>query len=95
MYTHTHLTSQATPTPVRVLYVKRGTGPQKLIFMKHVQWVEYEPSRNALRVKLAGTKDNVVDEFIPDPRTDDPTIAKRIFYDIVRDVRSDGKLIEW
>jgi hypothetical protein len=87
-HTHTH---DARP---RFIYLpNHQTTKQKLICMRHVQWVEYDAHKNALRMKIVNQEE--VEEYAPDPKFEDPTIAKRMFYNMLRDARSEGKVIEW
>lgn len=80
-------------TAPRFMYVRKAVGAQRLIMMKHVEWIEYDPIKNALRMKMAYTPEP--DEYIPNPQVEDPSTAKRVFYDLLKDARSDGRVIEW
>ena len=60
---------------------------QKIIFLRHVQWMEV--NENILRIKM------IHDDQIQTLMHPDPSITKRVFYDVLKDVRaSDGKVFE-
>jgi hypothetical protein len=65
---------------------------QRIVSMQHAHWIEFDPKRNVLRIKMPDT-------FLPDEYTvdegQDPNLVKRTFYDILKDVRQNGKVVEW
>lgn len=68
------------------------TNVQRLIPLKHVQYIDYDPDHNELHVKLIGQQD--VDVYAPqDPL--DRSNTKRVFYDILKDARANSKVVEW
>jgi hypothetical protein len=71
---------------------KRPVFTQRLIAMKKAQWIEFDQKQNLIRVKMP-------DAFLPDEYTvdkgDDPSLVKRVFYDILKEARAEGKVIEW
>jgi hypothetical protein len=70
----------------RVLYLK---DPPKMIFLKHVQYVEFDASKNTTRLFIAHKPQPIE---IP---ARDPQSAKRLFYDILKDARADNVILEY
>lgn len=68
------------------------TYTQRIVPIRHVQWVEYQPEGNLLRVKLV---DGSHAEEYHAEKDDDPAVVKKVFYDILKEMRSNGKVIEW
>lgn len=73
----------------RVLYLK---DPPKIIFLKHVQYVEFDASKNVTRLMIANRPQPIEIEAVH-PR--DPTSAKRLFYDILKDARAENVILEY
>jgi hypothetical protein len=65
---------------------------QRIVNLRHVQWVEYDNTLHMLRLKMQDV--SKPDEYICDVN-EDPATAKRVFYDIVKELRSAGKVLEW
>lgn len=84
----------------RYLYIKNhrtktNTYVQRLIPLNHVQYIEFDSDHNEMRIKMVGSNEHV-DVYKPETGTIaiDKDLSKRMFYDILRDARADGKVIE-
>lgn len=64
---------------------------QRIIPMTYVQYIDYDPDNNELHVKMIGQE---VDVYASE-NVSDRANTKRVFYDIVKDARANGKVIEW
>ena len=60
---------------------------QKLLSIKHMQSIEFNEETNILCIQM---KDKHV-EVITD---ENPNEVKRVFYDLIKEARSSGKVIE-
>lgn len=68
---------------------------QRIVPMRNVQWVEYDADRNEVRVKTVGSGDGAAEVYGPEGKTAiDREVVKRLFYDILKDARAEGKVIE-
>lgn len=65
---------------------------QRIVPLRHVQWVEYQQEHNILRVKMVDAPH--AEEFHAE-KGEDPSVVKKVFYDILKELRSSGKVIEW
>lgn len=85
--------SQLGQSRPRFFYANRvHTQSQRLVYMPHVQWVEYDGVRNVLRMKLVNQQ--VPEEFIPE-KDHDVGSAKQMFYQLLKDARAEGHVLEW
>lgn len=65
-----------------------------MVAMKHVQWMEYDPDTNEMKIQMIGKPDPDVYGISPDIKERDPNVVKRTFLSVVRELRSDGEMIE-
>lgn len=86
---HLYVKSYKLPSPATS---KRPVYVQRLVSMKHAQWVEYDAQHHIMRIKMPDSF--VADEYTLD-KNEDPSILKRVFYDLVKDARQEGKVVEW
>jgi|688.fasta_scaffold616734_2 hypothetical protein len=94
--------SSILPTSPRYLYIKHhktksNTYVQRIVPLKSVQWIEYDSVCNEMRIKMIGTDENEQpDVYKAETGTPmlDNDLVKRAFYDIVKDIRAEGKVIE-
>jgi hypothetical protein len=70
----------------RVLYLK---DPPKIIFLKHVQHVEFDATKNMTRLFIASRPEPI------EIAARDALGAKRLFYDILKDARADNVILEY
>lgn len=65
---------------------------QRLIPLSRVQYIDYDPDHNSLKVKLIGQLD---EDVYAAENEHDRANTKRVFYDILKDIRANTKVIEW
>ena len=91
--------AQVTP-PSRYLYIKNHVvAPNnktvyRLVPLKHVQWIEYDPEDNKMSIQMVGKPDPDVYVSPPNVTQIDPYAVKRTFLNVLRELRSDGDIIE-
>lgn len=83
----------------RYLYIKNHVSPMnnlvyRVISLRHVQWMEYDPDTNQMKIQMMGKPDPDLYMIPPELQTHDPHIVKRTFFTVLRELRSDGEFIE-
>lgn len=86
LYLKNHKLLKATSAGPIPIYV------QRVVNLRYVQWIEHDDVQKSIKVKMLGSCEP--EEYVCDER-EDPTITKKIFYDVLKDMRAHGKVLEW
>lgn len=69
---------------------QKATTGQKLIFLQHVQSIELEDDTDVIEVSYANETPGSKLQL----QLDSASAAKRLFYDILKEVRANGKVLD-
>lgn len=67
---------------------------QRIIPMKHVQYIELDPDTHAMSIQMIGAKHPDIYKPMTGDEMQDKELSLRLFYDLLKDARADGKVIE-